>query len=1225
LPLDPTEAHTRPAEDLFLDAEHEPTDDSPTVISRAPPKAVGSDEVFSGSLRGRRLAHFELIEPIGVGGMAAVLRARDTQLDRPVALKILPPEMANDPEAVRRFHQEARAAARLDHENIARVFFCGEDQGLHFIAFEFVEGANLRTVLERRGRLPVAEAVHYLLQIATGLEHAALRGVVHRDIKPSNIIISPNGRAKLVDMGLARALGPSPDQSLTQSGVTLGTFDYISPEQALEPRDADVRSDIYSLGCTFYHVLTGQPPVPEGTAAKKLHHHQHIAPIDPRQLNPEIPDEVAAILARMMAKDPKDRYQTVAKLVQHLIGVAQKLGVSADVPQGPLFVEAPLPDPPRARPILLGAVAAAVLVGLVLVLSQVSGPAPPPGGGPLPTHLQARPRPQPGPSPQPPKPEHTNEGTPTQPKVELATYNYREPNNRELRDFLQAHRNQGPIKLVLHRDLDLGNARGGEGAEAVARLLFEAPEVIIEAADPQQRPAIRLKYDPGSDTGDRILAALELHSPRVTIRGVRIVVDAASALKPMAGVLLRGTQAGLIDNCELLQLNPPPEALAGQDEARLTSLVIDAPAARAVVELRHCLFASGPDSGSADTPYRGAQDAVWLKGPLQLRAVHCAFAPHTVLFRLTGGGSAPSAAGENLPQPELDLQHCSAMALGEWTAFHLEGKVPEHLRVTDCLFARLEPEAPADSPEAAERRAVLVRQNGEAPVYHGLRNRYYKLDAFLIGPAGEEHLTWESFAEAFKSSGGDREGLPLKQSPWQHGEPLRLLREQRPKDAFLVNLKLPELRQSTDPKIDLSRRLIGVEQCTWGRSYINVPPLPEEKPEPVLADKDLIVDPSAEKSGNGVYTTLTGALADIKQSGTIRIHHNGLLPIEAVRLEKAAHDITIVPDRDCHPILTLGATAEQEAFLFRVHDGKLTLKDLEFLLQPRKAGFKTQAVVEVIGEGACTLLHCAVTLDRADKKVPLAVVKLADPSQAMKMDGPGPAPAPAQVAAIGFEDCFVRGEGDLLRVSISRPFTLDARNCLLVLAGSAVYVRGNPENGKEGSFAAARLEHVTAYLGEHLVHLDAGKDLRGLVPLKVTASNCLFVARGDGGAAREGSSLLHLDGPEANEERVKALLPWDGEHNAYANFTHVFEQRSPSEERPTPPYGADRWKDLTGERKSLFLRGPRQLLPDLPANEPPPQQASKASFKVKTDGEQTAFGADIEKLPAPSPPAANPE
>src|SRR5207302_3244420 len=145
-------------------------------------------------------------------------------------------------------------------------------------------------------------AIHYLLQIATGLAHAAARGVVHRDIKPSNIIISSNGRAKLVDMGLARSLEPQSDGGLTQPGVTLGTFDSISPKQALEPREADVRSDIYSLGCTFYHMLTGQSPVPDGTAAKKLNHHQHIKPIDPRQLVPSLPDDVVLILDRMMAK-----------------------------------------------------------------------------------------------------------------------------------------------------------------------------------------------------------------------------------------------------------------------------------------------------------------------------------------------------------------------------------------------------------------------------------------------------------------------------------------------------------------------------------------------------------------------------------------------------------------------------------------------------------------------------------------------------------------------------------------------------------------------------------------------------------------------------------------------------------------------------------------------------------------------------------------------------------
>src|SRR5262249_36710292 len=168
----------------------------------------------------------------------------------------------------------------------------------------------------------------------------------------------PSGRAKSVVMGLARSLEPQHDMGLTQSGVTLGTFDYISPEQALEPRDADVRSDIYSLGCTFYHVLTGVPPVPEGTAAKKLHHHQHVKPLDPRQLVPDLPDEVVVILDRMMAKNPRDRYQTPEHLIHHLVLVAKKLGAAAEVPEGVVFVDAPLPNLPASRPVVLAALLA---------------------------------------------------------------------------------------------------------------------------------------------------------------------------------------------------------------------------------------------------------------------------------------------------------------------------------------------------------------------------------------------------------------------------------------------------------------------------------------------------------------------------------------------------------------------------------------------------------------------------------------------------------------------------------------------------------------------------------------------------------------------------------------------------------------------------------------------------------------------------------------------------
>ncbi len=184
-----------------LGAAAEPTDDCPTIISKNSPKpALLNNE----GIRGRRLAHFELLEQIGVGGMAAVLRARDTQLDRIVALKILPPDMATDPENVLRFHQEARSAAKLDHENIARVFFCGEDQRLHFIAFEFVEGDNLRTILEHRGRLPVGEALPYVLQVAAGLgscRRARRRPPRHQAVEHHHHAVGP---------GQARGHGPGP-------------------------------------------------------------------------------------------------------------------------------------------------------------------------------------------------------------------------------------------------------------------------------------------------------------------------------------------------------------------------------------------------------------------------------------------------------------------------------------------------------------------------------------------------------------------------------------------------------------------------------------------------------------------------------------------------------------------------------------------------------------------------------------------------------------------------------------------------------------------------------------------------------------------------------------------------------------------------------------------------------------------------------------------------------
>ena len=267
------------------------TDDQPTVITqRSTPAADSSSEavgrILHGSiLPGERLGYFELLEYVGGGGMGKVFRALDTRLARSVALKILSPEHAADRETVLRFQNEAQSAARLDHENIARVYYVGEDRGLHYIAFEFIEGVNVRELVESRGPLPLAEAVSYTLQVADALGHASERNVVHRDIKPSNLLITPAGQAKLIDMGLARLREVDTGADLTASGVTLGTFDYISPEQARDPRNTDVRSDIYSLGCTFFFMLTGRPPFLGGTMLQKLLQHQADQPPELRPIS----------------------------------------------------------------------------------------------------------------------------------------------------------------------------------------------------------------------------------------------------------------------------------------------------------------------------------------------------------------------------------------------------------------------------------------------------------------------------------------------------------------------------------------------------------------------------------------------------------------------------------------------------------------------------------------------------------------------------------------------------------------------------------------------------------------------------------------------------------------------------------------------------------------------------------------------------------------------------
>ena len=306
--------------------QQEPLDQQKTVISRRPaePSPLLSPLAAGRGLEGETLEHFHLEEFVGGGGMGAVYRATDTLLSRQVAVKVIAGNQQDD-ETLRRFRNEAQNAARLDHPNIARVYHVGHDKGWHYIVFEFIRGVNIRELVEHKGPLPYEEAFSYTLQVAEALDHAFRRGVIHRDIKPSNVIVTPDGNAKLVDMGLARFSDmESSSNDLTASGVTLGTFDYISPEQARDPREADVRSDIYSLGCTLFFMLTGQPPFPDGTVLQKLFSHSSDQPPDIRELRDDADAELADIISKTLAKPPADRHQVPSELTGELLLLAKR-------------------------------------------------------------------------------------------------------------------------------------------------------------------------------------------------------------------------------------------------------------------------------------------------------------------------------------------------------------------------------------------------------------------------------------------------------------------------------------------------------------------------------------------------------------------------------------------------------------------------------------------------------------------------------------------------------------------------------------------------------------------------------------------------------------------------------------------------------------------------------------------------------------------------------------
>lgn len=275
--------------------------------------AYQADQLLAGRTK-LSLGQYIISDWIGQGGMGQVFKAVHEMLGQERAVKVLPLSKST-PEAIESFRREIRTQAKLDHPNLVRAYDAGLDGNVHYMVVEFVPGTDLRRLVRAERSLSVQRAANIVMQAALGLAHAHERGLIHRDVKPGNILVTPDGVAKLSDLGLAAFLNDATDP---RAGKIVGTADYLSPEQIQTPTEVTQLTDIYSLGCTLYYAISGKVPFPGGNAKSKARRHLSETPWHPRRFNPDVSDEFVDLIGDMMEKDPANRIQTAAEVAARL-------------------------------------------------------------------------------------------------------------------------------------------------------------------------------------------------------------------------------------------------------------------------------------------------------------------------------------------------------------------------------------------------------------------------------------------------------------------------------------------------------------------------------------------------------------------------------------------------------------------------------------------------------------------------------------------------------------------------------------------------------------------------------------------------------------------------------------------------------------------------------------------------------------------------------------------
>ncbi len=1106
-----------------------------------PPTAwQSSAEELAKLLVGKQLGAYVIEESLGTGAMAAVFRAYDASLDRPIALKILPPVLAAIPEHVQRFEREAKAAGKLDSEHIARVHHYGQDQGLHYIAYEFVEGINLRTLLERNdGRLPVAEAVSYITQTAIGLAHAAQRGVVHRDIKPSNLVITPTGAVKLVDLGLARSVFQDDQADLTQSGATLGTFDYLAPEQAIDPRMADVRSDIYSLGSTFYHCLTGRPPVPQGTAARKLHSHQLELPPDPRTLNPEVPEPVVLVLSRMLTKKPEDRYQSAEELVHDLRKVQPDSTPSKDIfPQ----LQAN-PEQPVDSPWYLGVLGLALLIAGILSIEWLL----------------------------------TQEINPIhQASAELAPETGKAASTLPQSSTKLDQNPPPPVVLEIRTSKELMQAlvrpEGGTLflKEPVYEFRVESSDVlpiVISKGEWHIKPAEGVKpllrfFVPSAPqaltslfrvTGGSLSlhqAAFEIVEPKTESRGNEPVWD-QGYFKPneTRGQLVAGfsvQQGGELHliQCELMQTGQKKELTSRTAFPQVTMIQVSpegASSSPAIVRCLGCLW-------------HGGDVAVEQLGPSLLLWEDCWAGYYQQLFVL------PALAGAQIQRRVVSVKQCCVL-LPAQACFQLMGSQPILLEIERSIFSRPQ----ATSSPTSGPGAWLVQDESTPVDIHSNENYFHRIPIYLIvekanGAREVRAREWTQLSSQFRRL-RDLGSQTLTKSPWMDARPWQRYTE----TGQLSALTLKEEYRAWGP-----HTLLGQ---TFPAASVEAQNAQITAANDVKEQRTLIVDGRGEDPGT--FSTLNSALGSItdERETVIVLQVPGTVPMKPAEIGNSRVIIRAgdgySPELVFHRDTVSGP--EGDALLFKVHDGEITFENMRIRIEALRDPARSLAVAALSGVGKCTLKNSLISL-KGDGSFSGVVCTIIDPTGMMSPSSVKS--ARTGVARLEVHESFIRGSGELLHVQTSRPFAATVQQTGIALDGTAFVMDGNRADMTLPAEQTAQLQidHSTIWTTKGLLYLHGTSSMPQLVPLRSQISHCL-ISTGDA------FPMIRIEANQI-ETDLKRRLSWMGKRNCYVAPGQMMTCQSLDRESMAIQHNSTAWSEYWGGDdeqaqmvKSLMISG----------------------------------------------------